>query len=260
MTDICTDQVFSATDMAVALRQAMGQGVAVDAAGWPTELSAAQILAVQQQQTRLWGEGADAPRYWKSGGPARDLSLNHAPLPPARVYGNDADMRAVPFLLRRVEAEIALRLACDVDASAAQALQAGDVPGLLDSMAVSIEIVDSRWQQQLQAPDSLKAADLLCHGALVLGEWQPYATRDWSQQACQVRIGEQPVIKRTGTHSLQDPVWLLPQGLRHATQHFGTVRRGTVVTTGSWVGLLEARAGDAVQVSFDGMSQLRVQL
>ena len=127
-------------------------------------------------------------------------------------------------------------------------------------MAVSIEIVDSRWQQQLQAPNALKAADLLCHGALVLGSWQPYQARDWSAQRCSVQIGEQAAQSFQGSHSLQDPAWLLPQWLRHATAHFGVLRAGSVVTTGSWCGLLMAQAGERVQVAFDGLGVLDVML
>jgi hypothetical protein len=36
--------------------------------------------------------------------------------------------------------------------------------------------------------------------------------------------------------------------------------RPTVVTTGTWCGLLEAQAGDAVHVEFDGIGDARVQL
>ena len=53
---------------------------------------------------------------------------------------------------------------------------------------------------------------------------------------------------------------LLPQWLRYATAHFGSLRAGSVVTTGSWCGLLLAAPGDAVRVQFDGIGELRVQL
>ena len=65
---------------------------------------------------------------------------------------------------------------------------------------------------------------------------------------------------RQGSHSLQDPAWLLPQWLRHATAHFGVLRAGSVVTTGSWCGLLMAQAGERVQVAFDGLGVLDVML
>jgi len=44
--------------------------------------------------------------------------------------------------------------------------------------------------------------------------------------------------ERIGTHSLRDPAWVLPQWLRHATRHGATLPAGTVVTTGTWAGVV----------------------
>ncbi len=253
--------LFNAFSLAEALHHAAASGTALDAQRWPATLTADEVVAVQHAQAQRWGGAPDsAPVYWKSGGPARDLPLGHAPLPPARVLTSPAAMQQLPLLMRGIEAEIALRLAHDVTAADAASLQPGDVTGLVDAMAVSIEVVDSRWQQRLAAPDALKAADLLCNGVLALGDWQTYRAMDWSQQRCTARVGSQALVERVGSHSLHDPAWLLPQWLRHATQHFGTVRAGTVVTTGSWVGLLLAQAGDRVEVVFDGIGRAELVL
>jgi 2-keto-4-pentenoate hydratase len=159
-----------------------------------------------------------------------------------------------------IEAEIALRLARDVGAAEAAGLTHEAAPALLDAMTVSIEIVDSRWQQGREAAALLKLADLQSHGALVLGEWQPYAPRDWSRQSLVVRIGNAPDRRFQGSHSLGDPAWLLPIWLRHVTRDGATVPKGTVVTTGTWCGLLEAHKGDKVRVEFDGVGSAQVQL
>jgi 2-keto-4-pentenoate hydratase len=127
-------------------------------------------------------------------------------------------------------------------------------------MAVSIEVVDSRWAEGLQAPALAKLADLQSHGALVLGAWVPFdAARDWSRQRCTVAIGlAQPQVF-TGTHAMGDPAWVLPAWLRHATRGGVTLPAGTVVTTGTWCGLPLAAPGDLVQVAFDGIGAARVQ-
>lgn len=263
MTDSHTPVLFSPRALADALAAATAAGQAVDAGLWPQTLAADAIVAVHQRRAAQWGDLAQAPQFWKSGGPSRSQPLGHAPLPPAGVWQSEAgavDLRAVPLQMYGIEAEIALRMGQDVDAAAAAQLDELGAARLIDAMAVSVEVVDSRWQQRLQAPDGLKAADLLCHGALALGAWQPYGARDWAQQACSLRMGAKPLVRRQGSHSLQDPAWLLPQWLAYVTQHFGTVRAGSVVTTGSWVGLCMAQAGDTVEVAFDGIGQLRVQL
>lgn len=248
--------------VAGALVQAWRNDRTVDAAPLDLLLKGPDdAYAVQDQVARECGwVDAGLARHWKSGGPSRAASLTHAPLPPRRVWTSPADAGATPFHLRLIEAEIALRLACDVTPAQAAALTQEGVTALVDAMAVSIEIVDSRWQQGREAPVLLKLADLQSHGALVLGQWQPFTPRDWSRQACVVRIGDMPAMTFQGTHSLGDPAWLLPAWLRHAARHGQTVPRGTVVTTGTWCGLLEARKGDLVQARFDGVGEAAVQL
>ena len=157
---------------------------------------------------------------------------------------------------RLIEAEVALRLGCDVDAALAEMLDVDGARALVDAMAVSIELVDSRWQQGFAAPALLRLADLQSHGALVLGGWLPCAplssAHDWSAQRCEVQIGDRRT-KHIGTHSCGDPAWVLPSWLRHATRDGGVLRAGSVVTTGTWCGVLKAQAGDAVTVRFEGI-------
>jgi 2-keto-4-pentenoate hydratase len=128
-------------------------------------------------------------------------------------------------------------------------------------MCVSIEIVDSRWAERLQANRLAKLADVLSHGALVLGPWVDFdAQRDWSDQVCRVRIGAQAAQVFRGTHPVADPVFVLSAWLRHATRHGAVVPAGSVVTTGTWCGLLQAQHGDEIEVAFERIGQASVQL
>lgn len=204
--------------------------------------------------------GHAAPRHWKSGG-ATLATVTHGALPPSTVRPSPASYADLPLHAPAIEAEIALRLAADVDAVRAVSLSADDLDGLVDAMTVSIEVVDSRWREGMQgAPALLRLADLASHAALVLGAWVPYARRPWSAQRCEVRIGAQPAFVRTGSHSLGDPAAVLPQWLRHATRGAATVPAGTVVTTGTWVGALPAQRGDEVVVAFDGIGSASLVL
>ncbi|MBU1357539.1 MAG: fumarylacetoacetate hydrolase family protein [Gammaproteobacteria bacterium] len=216
--------------------------------------------AVQDGVARELGGFADGPaRFWKSGGPSHS-ALTHAPLPPAGVWTSPADARDWPFRLRGIEVEIALRLSRDVDAESAASLDGEAARQLVDAMCVSIEIVDSRWAEALEAPALAKLADFQSHGALVLGEWTPYAPRDWTAQSCRATVGARAPVERTGTHSLVDPVFVLPAWLRHATRHGATLTAGTAVTTGTWVGVLPANAGDVVTAEFLGIGSASVRL
>ena len=256
-----TTHIDAAVQALVAARKS-GQSTA--AAQVPLD-DAASGYAVQEGVARALGffEGlpkGDAARHWKSGGPSRTATITHAPLPPAGVWASPADARAWPFHLRGIEAEIALRISRDVDAALAATLDPGSAIALVDAMCVSIELVDTRWAEGLQSPPLNKLADLQCHGALVLGEWQPFALRDWAAQRCTVRIGSRPVMEFQGTHSMGDPTFLLPTWLRHATGNGAIVRAGTVVTTGTWCGLPLAEAGERVVAEFPGVGQAEVQL
>ena len=90
--------------------------------------------------------------------------------------------------------------------------------------------------------------------------WEESAERDWHRQTCVVHIGPAAPQRFAGTHSLGDPAWLLPEWLRHVTRNGASVPAGTVVTTGTWCGLLEARKGDLVRAEFEGIGQAEVQL
>ncbi len=223
--------------------------------------SADEAYAVQARvASELQGSAAAGASHWKSGGPSRTATLTHAPLPAAGIWASPARAAGFHFNLRLIEAEIALRLGQAVTPAAATALSPESAGALVDAMTVSIEVVDSRWQQGPAAPALLKLADLQSHGALVLGSWVPYMARDWSAQTCEVHIGNQPAQCFTGSHSLADPAWLLPLWLRHATRAGQTVPAGTVVTTGTWCGMLKADAGDLVLARFAGVGEAQVQL
>lgn len=235
---------------------------APDWVGSVTSAEEAYVVQDQVAQAMGWFGGA-MPKHWKSGGNSREVTLTHAGLPPEGVRASPADFRDFPFFAYAYEGEIALRLGQDVTPAQAAKLTQADVNGLVDALCVSIELVDWRWKEQVQAPALLRLADVQSNGGLVLGEWLPYApfaAHDWAQQKCDAYVNGEPVRTGTGTHPLGTPQWLLPCWLRHCTRRGATVPAGTVVTTGTWVGLLSAKAGDLVRVSFDGIGSAEVQL
>jgi 2-keto-4-pentenoate hydratase len=222
---------------------------------------AAAAYAVQAGVAKALGWFDDGvPRHWKSGGPSRDAVLTHAPLPPAGVWASPADARSWPFHFRGIEAEVALRLAQDVDAALAATLDVATASALIDAMCVSIELVDSRWSEGRNAPPLAKLADLQLHGALVFGEWTAFAAREWATQTCVLSIGAAAPQTFCGTHSMGDPAFVLPAWLRHATRGGNLLRAGTVVTTGTWCGLPLAAAGARVIAEFPGIGRAAVQL
>jgi 2-keto-4-pentenoate hydratase len=219
---------------------------------------------VQTAQGRLFGWFGDAlPTHWKSGARSPDATYTHAPLPPEGILTSGGNASEVPFNSRTVEAEFALRLAREVAHEEAATLAADDVAtleSLIDRICVSIEIVDSRWLDPANAPPFSKLADLQSHGALVLGRWHEFTRRDWKQQRCTVTIGDAPPRSFTGSLSIGSPLAVLVPWLRHLTRHGESVPAGTIVTTGTWCGMLPAEAGQKVTVTFEGFDSATIQL
>ncbi|RUR66428.1 2-keto-4-pentenoate hydratase [Variovorax guangxiensis] len=246
------------TDALVAARRG---NRTLDATPWLDTLeTAAQAYEVQDAVAAAlgWFESQPVPRAWKSGGGSRSATLTHAPLPPEGVRQSPADFSDLVFHTPGIEAEIALRLGQDVTPARAATLDHENSAALIDAMAVSVEIVDARWQDLPSTPALLRLADSQVHGALVLGEWKPFAAVDWASQRCETKIGNAEVVVREGTHPLADPAWLLPIWLRHITRNGRTATAGTVVTTGSWVGVLPCRRGDQVTAEFPGVGAVRL--
>lgn len=243
------------------LLQARRGGAAADDQALVDRLvSVEQAYAVQDRLLAALGEPPGCPRYWKSGGPSHSDPMRQAPLPVAGVRPSGASLNDLPLRHRWIEAEVALRVGRDVAADEAQQLTQAAACELVDAMCVSIEVLDSRWAGARTATPLLKLADLLVHGALVLGEFVPFSPREWGTQECRVRIGAADWQYFRGTLGIGDPAAVLPAWLRHATRHGATVSQSTVVSCGSWCGVLEAKAGDRVLTEFPGIGAASLQL
>ncbi len=201
---------------------------------------------------------------WKTGGPNRSSEQTHAALLNEGILKSGVNMSDWPLNIRIIEIEIALRLNRAITSEVAAVLTHETSKQLIDAMTVSIEVVDSRWKQAGAAQALLKLADMQTHGALVLGDWIPYRSsdhsRDWLKQNASVKIGDQPIAHFVGTHTLQDPTYVLPAWLKYACAEGHTIPAGTIVTTGSWCGMPFAKKGNLIVAEFDGIGKTTVQL
>lgn len=253
--------------LAAALAQAWQQGLLLSADAWHLALrdSDDAYLAQELLAHRLaWADVTTGQVHcWKSGGPSREAALAHAPLAPAGVRSGQACFADLHLRTPGVEAEIALRLGQDISPEQAASLSHEDASQLVEAYAVAAELVSSRWREAGAAPALLRQADCLSHGALALGEWQPWraeALPDWRSLGCWIQRNDAAPLHARGSHSLADPAWLLPGFLRHLSRHGATVPAGTVVTTGAWAVQADLAAGDRLRVGFDKLGELSLTL
>ena len=209
---------------------------------------------------QLHWHSAPVASYWKSGGLSREAMITHAGLPPDGVRHSPADFRDWPLHLHGIEAEIAIRLGCDVSDEMLSAASEEDARGWISDFTAAIEVISNHWSRGYDTPAWLKLADLQSHGALVLADWQPWRTHDWANQVCQITVNGQLAVQCKGAHPLGTPDWGLRTFARHVIGQHRVLPKGTVVTTGSWNGIYRAKAGDAVTVLFEGLGSAQVQL
>jgi 2-keto-4-pentenoate hydratase len=243
-----------------ALVQARRHGEPTAAAAVPLPDADAAYAVQDAVAAALGWAGAEVAGPWKIGTAPMPLHRTHARLPPAGVWASPASAAHWPLHMTGIEAEVAFRLAYDLAPEQAAALDPHTAAQCIDAFTVSIEIVDSRWVEGLKAPALNALADLQSHGALVLGEWVPFVPRDWPNQDCHVAIGSRLRTQRRASHVLLDPTLLLADWMRHTTREGAVLPAGSVVTTGSWVGILEAARGERVEVEFPGIGVASLQL
>lgn len=236
----------------LALLEARRLGQPWQPEAYDASLDLTDAYAIQAGMAQALGWFPEGPRAWKVGGTAL---VTAAPLP--EVLRSPARWPAAttqPEWL--IEAELAFRLARTPSGPA-------DLPDCLGQVCVSIELIGTRLAGGLQAPTAWKIADQSVHAGLVIGPELPYAQvagfgpADWAGLACRIEVNGQIQVQGQGGHPSGDPLATLPWLLAHAARHTGGLRAGDLVTTGAWL-VATVRAGDEVEVSFNGLGQAQL--
>src|SRR4029450_4648205 len=118
----------------------------------------------------------------------------------------------------------------------------------------AIEIVDSRFVD-LDAVDALSVlADFQSNGALVVGNGValPQAFESSTQEVALDIDGVRGVESR-GSNPAGDGLHLVAWLANHATARSGGLRRGDIVTTGSWTGMRFVASGARVEAAVAGI-------
>lgn len=154
------------------------------------------------------------------------------------------------FCAPRVEPEVAFRLNKPLRGPG---VTIDDVRAATDAVAVALEIVDSRitdWKLTLR--DTV--ADNASSGAVVLGEWMPYAGDiDLVAARASLQLNEIEVDSGLGSAVLGDPAAAVAW-LANAIAPFGTeIAAGQFVMSGSFTTAAFVHPGDTASATISGL-------
>jgi len=235
--------VTRAERMAALLLEARRGGELVDLTREPAPADLEEVYRVQDLVLHAVGNGA-RPGAWKAIPPRPGSPAAASPVPASCVARSPATLGAGRLLLG-VEAEIAFRLGPDLAPQEA---------------LVAIELCETRLAGWASAPPLWKLADFQSNAALVFGS----GTRGWRgidyrAQSVELEINGGIAKRARGAHPSGDPARLLPWMLEHCAGR-GGLRPDELVTTGSWVGIVEASPGDEIVARFPGIGEARLRL
>ncbi len=219
-------------------------------------LTREQAYRVQDRVARsLGGVGG-----WKVGASGPDAEPLAAPLASSLIAASPASLPAGRFNALGIEAEFAFRFARPLPPRE-RPWSRDEVIGAIGALVPTIEVVDSRLGAWARDEPEWKLADNQSNGFLVHGlevrEWSGidlpgFPVELWIDGACAV----------SGEDS-GNPARDLPRLAEWLANHLARTRSGlaagAIVTTGSYTGLLPARAGQTVVARYPGLGEVSVR-
>jgi len=195
---------------------------------------------------------------WKVGAKSPSAEPNCAPLPAALILRSPQLFAAKTFALNGVEAELAFTVARDLPRRSAPYHEA-EMPAAMASMHPAIEVVDSRFLDLANTDALSLLADFQSHGALVLGTGigLPHSFA-FDEQMVRLDSEGVRVIEAKGSNAAGNLARLLAWLANHAAARSRGLRRGDVITTGSWTGLRFCSPGTRVHADFPSIGTVEV--
>jgi 2-keto-4-pentenoate hydratase len=195
---------------------------------------------------------------WKVGAKSPTAEPTCAPLPAKLVLASPQSFPAGTFALNGVEAELAFTVARDLPPRSAPYYEA-EMSAAMASVHPAIEVVDSRFVD-LANTDALSVlADFQSHGALVIGAGSAVPdSLTFDEQVVRLDSDGVRVIDARDSNPAGHLARLLAWLANHAAARRDGLRRGDVITTGSWTGMRFCSPGTHVHADFTGIGGVDV--
>lgn len=190
---------------------------------------------------------------WKVGASGPDAVPNCAPLLAGSVLSSPAHIPAGGLSLRGVEAEIAFWFKQDLPPRA-QPYERAEVLDAIESACVAIEFCECRFRDWRNLDPISKLADSNMNQALVTGSvWHGWRGLEVGSQPIVMSFDGRHVIDQRGGNMAGDLFRMLVWLTNYLSVRGPGLRRGQIVTTGSWGGMPQAENTKRVDVEFAGI-------
>lgn len=174
----------------------------------------------------------------------------------SRMLTSPARLPAADVPLLGVEAEIAFQFQRDLPPRERE-YDAEEVASAVTALA-GIEVVDSRFKSYRDTPFLDRAADFVSNGAFVVGTVKPdWRGFDFATIGVTLSVNGKIVTDKVGGHPAGDP--LRPAiALVNFMRTGKGVKKGQVVTTGTYTGIYFAQPGDKISARFKDFGSVEV--
>lgn len=195
---------------------------------------------------------------WKVGTPNAETTPNCAPIFAGTVQPTGSAIKAEAST--GVEVEIAYVLGKSFAASSTAPSRA-DVEGAISAAHVVLELCASRLTEGLKSPPHLQLADSGSNLGLLIGpKIENWRALDLKSLRCRLVANGATIADTTGGHSTCDLIGLLTWLVGHCVKERGGIAAGTIVTTGSWMGIRWVDTPAEVAGIFDGVGEAKAGL
>jgi 2-keto-4-pentenoate hydratase len=214
--------------------------------------SDADAYQIQDAVIRQRGEAIGG---WKVGAASPNAAAFCAPICSSMVRPSPASFGAVELRLIGIEAEIAFRLGHDFPARGAAYDRAEVTAGA--SLHPVIEVVDSRYADFRSLDRASILADNFSNGGLVYGAAVPdWESLDLADTRITVTEDDEAFAESRGG-AARDPIGALVDFANLMNERGGT-KAGTMVTTGSWTGMVFTKRAARIVADFGPLGRVEV--
>ncbi|MBB3190456.1 2-keto-4-pentenoate hydratase [Halomonas cerina] len=217
----------------------------------------ADAYAIQERVSEALG----TPAGWKLGGIVRGETPRYSRLFAERNQASPGVCRRRDHQVVCLEPELAVVLGEAIPARETPYTLAEIVPRV-GGLHAAIELVDSRFSSWPEVPPVWQLADGLSHGGFVLGEAAPVGDLGQMRDAeYRLTLDGQVALAGRGDHPGGDPAELLVAMVNARITRDGEgFTAGEVITTGTFDGVVEMRAGQQARLVFMGIGEVVLHL